>query len=796
MKFKSDIEVQAGLKDSSGANGSAGQVLSSNGSTVSWVNETTVASDVQNEVKAGVAINKGQAVYVTGADGTNIIVGLASNTTEATSSKTLGLLNATVAINGFADVVQIGRLAGLNTSAATVGDPVWLGTNGNLIYGLANKPYAPAHLVFIGVVTRVNSNNGEIFINVQNGFELNEIHDVDIKTNVPINGDVLGYDGTLWVNKTIAEWLGYAPADDALVVHKAGTETITGTKTFTSNVTANSFIKAGGTVDQYLKADGSVSTAMNSRVEVNFIATSGQTTFTTPYEVGQVEVYYNGSKLYPDEFVATNSTTIVLVTPATLNAQISIVKFVSSFNTTSIRTETVFTTTGGQTTFSVNYAIGQVDVFYNGSKLSPAEFTATNGTSVVLGFACAAGESVVIDSYVNQVSGAVGTANKIAKFTGAASLGDSQITDNGTSVGIATAILSEKLNLDGNMLLRSAGAIKFNRSDNLVATHLYDAGTYFALDNRNGNGFDFQSAGISKMRITQSNNVLINTTTDNGNKLQVNGVISSGISASTQGQITLYSTTASAEGNIYGRAGGGMLLNTNSNAHPIEFGGSKVYFNSNVAIGTATPLNGGGAAKWLTLEGSVYSGGVICSINGVSTGALYSESGYFNMQASTGYGIKLFSNGGEALKIDTSGRVTTPQQPSFRAYYGTNATWTLTSNATFVFNTTEYNIGSCYNISNGRFTAPVAGVYQFNFYTIVNGNYTNAAISIMKNGGAATSGYNMHFSPSVVNAWSNVVYTTSMYLNPGDYVYMINSSGFSVDFHGKDWSSFSGYLVG
>ena len=213
MKFKSDIEVQAGLKDSSGSNGTSGQVLSTTGSTVSWINQTTIANDVQNLVKAGVAINKGQAVYVTGADGTNIIVGLASNTSEATSSKTLGLLNATVAINGMADVVQIGRLAGLNTIGATVGDPVWLGTNGNLIYGLTNKPYAPAHLVFIGVVTRVNANNGEIFVNVQNGFELKEIHDVDIITNVPINGDVLGYDGTLWVNKTIAEWLGYTPAN-------------------------------------------------------------------------------------------------------------------------------------------------------------------------------------------------------------------------------------------------------------------------------------------------------------------------------------------------------------------------------------------------------------------------------------------------------------------------------------------------------------------------------------------------------------------------------------------------------
>jgi hypothetical protein len=66
-------------------------------------------------------------------------------------------------------------------------------------------------LVFIGIVTRVNANNGEIFVKIQNGFELNEIHDVDLKTTTPINGHLLGFNGTLWVNKTIAGWLGYTP---------------------------------------------------------------------------------------------------------------------------------------------------------------------------------------------------------------------------------------------------------------------------------------------------------------------------------------------------------------------------------------------------------------------------------------------------------------------------------------------------------------------------------------------------------------------------------------------------------
>ena len=159
-------------------------------------------SKIKHEVKAGVAVNKGQAVYVTSADGTNMIVGLASNTTEATSSKTMGLMESTLAINGKGDVITEGLLAGLNTSAATAGDPVWLGTGGNLLYGLANKPVAPAHMVFIGIVTRSNNSNGEIFVKVQNGFELQELHNVLI--NGIANNNLIAYETSsgLWKNKT------------------------------------------------------------------------------------------------------------------------------------------------------------------------------------------------------------------------------------------------------------------------------------------------------------------------------------------------------------------------------------------------------------------------------------------------------------------------------------------------------------------------------------------------------------------------------------------------------------------
>lgn len=181
--------------------GTAGQILAKNSNTdydVIWIDNYT--SELKHIVKAGEAISIGQAVYVSSANGTNMIVSKASNTSEATSSKTLGLLAQDLALNGQGFVITEGLLAGLNTGSANAGDAVWLGTNGNLIFGLLNKPVAPAHLVYIGVVTRAQTNNGEIFVKTQNGFELNEIHDVLI-TGVT-NGDLISYNSSssLWRN--------------------------------------------------------------------------------------------------------------------------------------------------------------------------------------------------------------------------------------------------------------------------------------------------------------------------------------------------------------------------------------------------------------------------------------------------------------------------------------------------------------------------------------------------------------------------------------------------------------------
>lgn len=165
----------------------------------------------------GTEIAKGKAVYVSGAVGASgkLRVSLASNTTESTSTKTFGITRAAIADGAEGEVVSEGLLQGIDTTGANDGDPVWLGTNGNLLFGLANKPSAPAHVVFLGIVVRGGQQNtGSIFVKVQNGFEIEELHNVSIVD--PADGEVLKYDSStgLWVNS--GEFATTAYVDDAM----------------------------------------------------------------------------------------------------------------------------------------------------------------------------------------------------------------------------------------------------------------------------------------------------------------------------------------------------------------------------------------------------------------------------------------------------------------------------------------------------------------------------------------------------------------------------------------------------
>jgi hypothetical protein len=146
-----------------------------------------------------VTLNRGDVVYSFGATGNVMSVKLASNSSESTSSKTLGIINETIIPNGIGYATVAGRMDKMSFPHPFVdGEALWLGSTPGTFTRV--KPTAPNHTVYLGVVERANNGNGIAYIKVQNGYELNEIHDVLI-TNVQA-GDIIKRNSTntLWIN--------------------------------------------------------------------------------------------------------------------------------------------------------------------------------------------------------------------------------------------------------------------------------------------------------------------------------------------------------------------------------------------------------------------------------------------------------------------------------------------------------------------------------------------------------------------------------------------------------------------
>jgi hypothetical protein len=151
----------------------------------------------------GSTISKGSVVYISGAQGQRPSITLANADTETTSSKTFGIVaeNITNGSEGF--VATFGVVPNLNTSAFTAGQALWLSSTAGQITNV--RPTQPVHSVFIGYCLHANESSGRIFLNIQNGYEIEELH------NVLINGladnHVLSYDNStsLWKNQTLVD---------------------------------------------------------------------------------------------------------------------------------------------------------------------------------------------------------------------------------------------------------------------------------------------------------------------------------------------------------------------------------------------------------------------------------------------------------------------------------------------------------------------------------------------------------------------------------------------------------------
>ena len=172
----------------------------------------TLVRQVRNET--GSTLTKGTVVYINGASGNKPTVTKAIATSDDTSAQTFGIVQADILTNQNGYVVVRGDIVGLDTSAYLDGAQLYLSGSVAGTYTTV-KPVAPIHLVYIGIVTRSHNTQGQIEVAIQNGYEIDELHDVLITSKQ--NNDVIVYEQStnLWKNKTVISALGYTPYNAA-----------------------------------------------------------------------------------------------------------------------------------------------------------------------------------------------------------------------------------------------------------------------------------------------------------------------------------------------------------------------------------------------------------------------------------------------------------------------------------------------------------------------------------------------------------------------------------------------------
>ena len=150
-----------------------------------------------------------------------------------------------------------------------------------------------------------------------------------------------------------------------------------------------------------------------------------------------------------------------------------------------------------------------------------------------------------------------------------------------------------------------------------------------------------------------------------------------------------------------------------------------------------------------------------------------------------------------AVAVDASGRVTMPYQPAFEAQGVSNQNLTA-SWSNLIFGGVISNRGGHYNGTNGRFTAPVFGFYQFNTAFLVSkANNTRLDAIIIKNGFYYSGAEYQDYSTTATN--TSIVYTSCIQLAAGDYVNIGSAAhgGSGAYFYGiPDLTRFSGHLIG
>jgi hypothetical protein len=475
--------------------GNSTQYINGAGNLVTFPGVINEAQNLITEVynKTGATLTKGTIVYINGGQGNLPTITKALATSDSTSAQTYGIVRNDITNNNNGYVVVAGRISDLDTQAYTEGTQLYLSptTAGTFT---STKPYAPQHLVYVGIVVRAHPTQGVIEVKIQNGYEMDELHNVAAQS--PDNNDILQYKTatSLWTKvagttSNIAEGsnLYYTDARSrAALSFTAGSgayNSTTGVITIPTNTNqltnGANYITLGSLSASsplsYNNGTGAFSISQANTSTNGFLSSTDWNTFngkqaalngTGFVKISGTTISYDNSTYY----LASNPNAYIPLTALSAGAGISynnttgvIASTITQYTDALARASISLTTTGTSGAATYNSTTGVLNVPQYAPDLSG--YVPTSRTLTINGTA--------YDLSANR-SWSVGTVTSVglSSSTSGVTIGSTPITTSGTiTLAIATASGSQQ------GLLSSTDWTTFNNKQNALTNPVTGTGT-------------------------------------------------------------------------------------------------------------------------------------------------------------------------------------------------------------------------------------------------------------------------------------------------------------------------------